>query len=284
MAALASSEGGQDSVDAAIRSAASKKPAQDLPKLATFVPFDQPRRHRRQRQQMQRGAQSASSRAPITRSPPHASSPAAAAMSMNWRSKASGFWRSPPAIGFPSAYRHDRLSDPRDRIRVHSSQNACTRCGHGHGDGRCPATAAIVAHKVGLTGPVCPPESFPRVSSAGFRSIRSILPEGKYDLVKAFQKSGIRLGCAAMAPMTHPRCARRRSALPSRRLPMWRNRRQGCTHPSWAGRHCCRSERGQGHVSAHSHLYAELGNKKDCAGAPAGNRLIMTGHAVLTPC
>src|ERR1035441_713958 len=40
MAALASSEGGQDSVDAAIRSAASKKPAQDLPKLATFVPFD----------------------------------------------------------------------------------------------------------------------------------------------------------------------------------------------------------------------------------------------------
>src|ERR1035441_7978601 len=40
LAALASSEGGQDSVDAAIRSAASKKPAQDLPKLATFVPFD----------------------------------------------------------------------------------------------------------------------------------------------------------------------------------------------------------------------------------------------------
>jgi H+-transporting ATPase len=40
LAALASSEGGQDSVDAAIRSAASKKPVQDLPKLATFVPFD----------------------------------------------------------------------------------------------------------------------------------------------------------------------------------------------------------------------------------------------------
>lgn len=40
LAALASSEGGQDPVDAAIRSAASKKPAQDLPKLVTFVPFD----------------------------------------------------------------------------------------------------------------------------------------------------------------------------------------------------------------------------------------------------
>src|ERR1039458_9474391 len=40
LAALASSEGGQDSVDAAIRSAATKKPAQNLPKLAVFVPFD----------------------------------------------------------------------------------------------------------------------------------------------------------------------------------------------------------------------------------------------------
>ena len=40
MAALASSEGGQDPVDQAIRSAATRKPASDLPKLAAFVPFD----------------------------------------------------------------------------------------------------------------------------------------------------------------------------------------------------------------------------------------------------
>src|SRR5271168_685380 len=40
LAALASSDGGQDSVDAAIRSASSKKPASDLPKLIRFVPFD----------------------------------------------------------------------------------------------------------------------------------------------------------------------------------------------------------------------------------------------------
>jgi H+-transporting ATPase len=39
MAALASSDGGQDSVDAAIRSAASHKPAAGLPKLTSFVPF-----------------------------------------------------------------------------------------------------------------------------------------------------------------------------------------------------------------------------------------------------
>ena len=40
LAALASSDGGQDSVDKAIRDAASHKPSSDLPKLVKFVPFD----------------------------------------------------------------------------------------------------------------------------------------------------------------------------------------------------------------------------------------------------
>jgi len=40
LAAQASSDSGQDSVDAAIRSAASHKAVSDLPKLTKFVPFD----------------------------------------------------------------------------------------------------------------------------------------------------------------------------------------------------------------------------------------------------
>src|SRR5271156_542363 len=40
LAALASSDGGQDPVDAAIRAAASGKAVADLPKMVTFVPFD----------------------------------------------------------------------------------------------------------------------------------------------------------------------------------------------------------------------------------------------------
>ncbi len=44
LAALASTDGGQDSVDAAIRSAALQKPAADLPKLTSFVPFDPARK------------------------------------------------------------------------------------------------------------------------------------------------------------------------------------------------------------------------------------------------
>jgi H+-transporting ATPase len=44
LAALASSDGGQDSVDAAIRLAASHKAAPGLPKLTHFVPFDPARK------------------------------------------------------------------------------------------------------------------------------------------------------------------------------------------------------------------------------------------------
>jgi H+-transporting ATPase len=44
LAALASSDGGQDSVDAAIRSAATHKPITDAPKLTNFVPFDPARK------------------------------------------------------------------------------------------------------------------------------------------------------------------------------------------------------------------------------------------------
>ena len=40
LAALASSDGGQDPVDEAIRAAAAKKVASDLPKLIKFIPFD----------------------------------------------------------------------------------------------------------------------------------------------------------------------------------------------------------------------------------------------------
>jgi H+-transporting ATPase len=57
--------------------------------------------------------------------------------------------------------------------------------------GDAPATAAIVAHDVGLDGKVCPPGPISaNVHPEEFAVFAGILPEGKYDLVKAFQKSG----------------------------------------------------------------------------------------------
>jgi len=46
LAALASSDGGQDSVDAAIRAASKQKPVSDLPKLTSLYPSTLPRRPR----------------------------------------------------------------------------------------------------------------------------------------------------------------------------------------------------------------------------------------------
>jgi H+-transporting ATPase len=61
--------------------------------------------------------------------------------------------------------------------------------------GDAAATAVIVAHDVGLDGKVCPPGAIPAdVRPEEFAVFAGILPEGKYDLVKAFQKSGHTVG------------------------------------------------------------------------------------------
>jgi H+-transporting ATPase len=61
--------------------------------------------------------------------------------------------------------------------------------------GDAPATAAIVARAVGLDGAVCPPGPIPdSVRSQDFAVFAGVLPEEKYHLVKAFQKSGHTVG------------------------------------------------------------------------------------------
>jgi H+-transporting ATPase len=61
--------------------------------------------------------------------------------------------------------------------------------------GDAPITASIVAHEVGLEGAVCPPGALPQsVKPSDYAVFASILPEGKYNLVKAFQKNGHTVG------------------------------------------------------------------------------------------
>jgi len=198
LAALASSEGGQDSVDAAIRSAALKKPAQDLPKLVTFIPFDPARKTseatatdaKGAAERIVKGAYAAV--AALT-----AASPAASAMVDELEKQ--GFRVLAVAAG-PSASLQligmIALSDP-----PRSDSSSLISELHTLGvatvmvTGDAPATAAIVAHDVGLTGPVCPPGKLPDgIKPEDFAVFASILPEGKYDLVKAFQKSGHTVG------------------------------------------------------------------------------------------
>ena len=61
--------------------------------------------------------------------------------------------------------------------------------------GDAPATAGIVAHAVGLEGKVCPAGPIPAdVRPEDFAVFAGILPEGKFQLVKAFQKAGHTVG------------------------------------------------------------------------------------------
>jgi H+-transporting ATPase len=61
--------------------------------------------------------------------------------------------------------------------------------------GDAAVTAEIVAHAVGLNGAVCPPGKLPDgIQPEDFAVFAGILPEGKYNLVKAFQKNGHKVG------------------------------------------------------------------------------------------
>jgi H+-transporting ATPase len=194
MAALASSDGGQDPVDAAIRSAASQAVVSDLPKLGKFVPFDSATKMSEATAvdpggatlRVLKGAFAAVMG--LTQPPPDAST-------TTNQLEAQGFRVLAVAVGPPGAMKLAgiiALSDPprTDSAALITELRALgVRTVMVTGDA--PATAAIVAHAVGLDGAVCPSGKIPDgVHPEDFAVFAGVLPEGKYDLVKAFQKSG----------------------------------------------------------------------------------------------
>ena len=198
LAALASSEGGQDPVDAAIRAAASHKAVSQLPKLATFVPFDPVKKtseatatdEKGNTERIIKGAFTAV--AALTAPLPAAAAIADELEKQGFRvlAVAAGSQASVQVIGLIA------LSDPprTDSISLISELRTLGVCTV-MVTGDAPVTAAIVAHAVGLNGPVCPPGELPEgLKPEDFAVFASILPEGKYDLVKAFQKSGHTVG------------------------------------------------------------------------------------------
>jgi len=198
MAALASSDGGQDPVDGAIRAAASHSGAPDLPKLNKFVPFDPATK---MSEAMVTDSSGATLRvvkgafaavAGLTQASPDASRTAN-------ELEAQGFRVLAVAVGAPSAMKLAgiiALSDP-----PRSDSAALITELHTLGvrtvmvTGDAPATAAIVAHAVGLEGAVAPPGNIPDVVRAeDFAVFAGVFPEGKYKLVQAFQKGGHTVG------------------------------------------------------------------------------------------
>ena len=198
LAALASSDGGQDPVDGAIRAAAGGKAADDAPKLVKFIPFDPATKMSEATVQDPAGATQrvvkGAFSAIIGLSQP---SPTATAEASKLEGQ--GFRVLAVAAGPPTAMKLVGLIALSDPPRTESAALIAELTGLGVRTvmvtGDAPATAAIVAHAVGLDGATSPPGPIPDgVRPETFAVFAGVLPEDKFKLVKAFQGEGHTVG------------------------------------------------------------------------------------------
>jgi H+-transporting ATPase len=198
LAALASSDGGQDPVDQGIRAADKVQTATDRPRLMKFVPFDP--------EAKMSEATVADSGGAIRRVvkgafavvgalvPPSATATAAAK-----ELEDQGYRVLAVAAGPPSAMKLIGFIALSDQPCADSSQLVAELRGLGVRTvmitGDAPATAAIVAHAVGIDGSMFPPGPIPAtLRPDAFAIFAGVLPEDKYKLVKAFQSGGHVIG------------------------------------------------------------------------------------------
>jgi H+-transporting ATPase len=198
LAALASSDGGQDPVDAAIRSAATSKSRSDGTSpvawhLNTFTPFDPATKMSAASvtdssgatQRVVKGAFAAVS---------GLAQPSPTAATALAELEGQGFRVLAVVCGPPTSLKLAGLIALSDPPRADSA--ALISELHGLGvrtvmvTGDAPATAAVVAHAIGLEGAICPPGSIPAaVRPETFGVFAGVLPEDKFKLVKAFQQA-----------------------------------------------------------------------------------------------
>jgi H+-transporting ATPase len=198
LAALASSDGGQDPVDGAIRSVALGNAVSDAPKLIKFVPFDPTTKMSEASVEDPTGGTRRIVKGAFAVVAGLAqASPDAASASKELEGK--GFRVLAVADGPPNAMKLAGLIALSDPPRADSA--ALVTELHGLGvrmvmvTGDAPATAAIVAKAVGLEGAVCPPGPIPvAVQPEQYAVFAGVLPEDKFKLVKAFQKGGHTIG------------------------------------------------------------------------------------------
>jgi len=190
LAAMASSDGGQDPVDAAIRSAAAAKKIPETMHLTAFTPFD-PANKRSEAtftdakgapQRVSKGAFSA-----IVGLAPVEAGAASAAKDLENKgyrvlAVAGGPLGAMKMIGLIALSDPPRADSP---SLVSALQALGVRTIMVTGDA--PATAAIVARAVGLKGAVSPPGIAADARPEQFSVYAGVLPEDKYKLVKAFQ-------------------------------------------------------------------------------------------------
>ena len=198
LAALASSDGGQDSVDASIRVAAASHGAASALSLVSFIAFDPARKMSEARvvdaagnaQRIVKGAFAVVSKLVTP-------NPSAAATEQELEAK--GYRVLAVAAGPASAMElagFIALSDPPRADAaglVNELRSLGVRTVMVTGDA--PTTAAMVAKAVGLGGSVFPLGPIPAsLRPEQFAVFAGVLPEDKYKLVQAFQQGGHTIG------------------------------------------------------------------------------------------
>jgi H+-transporting ATPase len=198
MAALASSDGGQDPVDAAIRNAAAAKPIEEHPELQKFIPFD-PALKRSEATLLEpdgtvvrvvKGAFSVvASLSPVS---PDTAAIVGALENQGFRvlAVAMGPETALAMVGLIA------LSDPpRDDSAELVAQLGALGVRTVMVTGDAKATAEIVGASVGIVGPIWAGTPLPANLKAGAFSIfAGVLPEDKFRLVKALQQDGHLVG------------------------------------------------------------------------------------------
>jgi H+-transporting ATPase len=193
MATLASSDGGADPLDSAIRAAS--QPANVARwKLVTFTPFDPARKMSEAAAidtdgNTMRIVKGAFAVVAAIADP----SPSAAAMVEELQAK--GFRVLVVAVGLAEPLRIAgviALSDPPredSAALIAQLHELGVRTVMVTGDA--PVTARVVADAVGITGPICATAPLPHdIRADEFGVFASVLPEDKYALVQAFQRDG----------------------------------------------------------------------------------------------
>jgi H+-transporting ATPase len=288
MAALASSDGGQDPVDGAICAAALQNVAANPPKLIHFQPFDpSTKMSEATASDPNLGTVRIVKGAFAVVSALAAPSPTAKAAANELEAK--GFRVLAVAAGPPAAMQLMGLIALSDPAREDSAalvtqlKTLGVRVVMVTGDA--PATAAIVAHAVGLEGAVCPAGPVPQgVRPESYAVFAGVLPEDKFNLVKAFQQTGNLVGMCGDGANDAPALRQAQMGIAVSTATDVAKSAAGIvlTNPGLAGIVAAVKE---GRVTFQRILTYALNSltKKIVQVLLLGVGLIMTGHAILTP-
>ncbi len=151
--------------------------------------------------------------------------------------------------------------------------------------GDAAATAATVAHAIGLGGPACPPGKIPEsVGAHDFAVYAGVFPEQKFQLVKAFQRQGHAVGMCGDGVNDAPALRQAQLGIAVSTATDVAKAAAGVvlTEPGLGGIVACIKEGRSAFQRVLTYTLMILVNK--CVTLLVlGAGLIITGHAVLTP-